>query len=77
MLLDYREKLGFGINQTVIEDLGSEKKPALIVMYKDKNPKTSLYASNLPIQDYLLKNYSQVEKEFDTLEIRSSLTLKK
>ena len=71
MLLDYREKLDFGINQMVINDLSNEKSPRLIIMYKDKNPKTSLYATNRPVQDYLLKNYSKVEKAFETLEIRS------
>ena len=71
MLLDYREKLGFNINQTVLRDLSSQKSPKFVIMYKDKNPKTSLYATNQPIQEFLLTNYSKIEKKFETLEIRS------
>lgn len=70
MLLDYREKLGFGINTTVLSDL-KRTQPKLIVMYKDKNPKTSLYATNYPIQEFLLSDYNRVQKEFETLEIRA------
>lgn len=70
MLLDYREKLGFGINTTVLSDL-KRTQPKLIVMFKDKNPKTSLYATNYPIQEFLLSDYNTIEKEFETLEIRT------
>lgn len=63
LLLDYRDKYGYNLDDIFIRDM-EKNKTAYVVMSIDSD----LYTKNKPVTDYIASHY-QLEKTFDTLKV--------